>query len=307
MEEASVFEAAAAYDSASGEGAPGVLRLIFDTDTLAAGLLAEDLRLLGSVEAKSEGVLAELSAALSEALPDLSLSAIREALAGQRVLAGQELRRYLPEELWDGTALRIADTAVSARALAKALSPLREKSDALAQEALLLVSEAGADEEALRILFIGEAAPLYFTEYAVRELISFDPTMPDARFAAFPEGPEPIAEGREILASALGFPHDIALLISDAEGAEEELPLIGKGEQAPGRADAVYRAPILFTEQDALRLRVDERQCSYPLPYPLPAEGDMVQVAFFVTEGAPCLFLRRVRIPTRIYEIKIEI
>ena len=197
--------------------------------------------------------------------------------------AGKVLKRfYRSDRMLDGEILTFGGKALTCTGL-EAL--LRDRVLAWQQA---LTPAAALSPENLGILVLGSLP--YALEYALRELLSGDPLLPDDRFTFLPE-----SSREKILAAGRSLGAAWSLILKTT-GGEREIPL-GSPEDTPETlCTPVYFGPVLLGR--TLVLSRDGAHLTLELP--VEEQGSVSDIGLTVEEGRACLCLRSSLAPDRV-------
>ena len=295
------FEAAARYDLSARPAAGDRRCLVLDLERCAAGYC--ECTGAGEIKLAAQWAAPDARDVWSEAAARLAPGA-EGALEEQLTLLNSRLSNYLlSERLRDAPALSAASRELTCAEALELLEPVLAAVRQLADEARRLAPDA--DDAA--VILTGRAARLWIVDYAVRERLSADPLLPDARFvnSEYADAPDAIvALGEELDRKARRVGHDVALVAEDETGAERELALAARDQDRAELASPAYVGPMFIADGDAVRVRVDGALRELALPYASgPSGGDLIDVAAGCGDKGPELVIRRTLFPTRIYRV----
>ena len=224
-----------------------------------------------------------------------------EPEALRTALTSEAFRRAFQAYCQAGRRLEPEGSPLSCRQAGEAFAPVRAALEALLNQGLDRLEQLGVDEASVRILAVGWLADCAPAQLALREVLCFDPFLPDGRFAALGEGERAasiVEEGRKLLEQSRTAGVDVSLLWTDGQGREgTPIPLAERGQPLSTLEQPRYSPPV-FSAGEALRFQAGDQALEAPLPEGGPA---LVQAACGTRDGRLVILVRRAEEPDRIW------
>lgn len=216
---------------------------------------------------------------------------------------------YLSDRAVNGEALVFADSIITCKKLEKELRLVRTKIEELIYRVREQLSEENIMEAS--IIVLGKAQEVFPIMYFVREFISFDPLLPDARFKneeLKDSYSEIVKLGKEYLESLKTLKSSYVLMGYDAvRNAIVPIWTVEKGQQEMETNKLSFSPPVLVAKGDKLAIKKDSINIEVTIPYSFaPMDSDLIEIAIGVKDSVDTLFIRRCRFQTRIYNVKLS-
>ncbi len=232
-----------------------------------------------------------------------------ESQAQMTIANGAFQSYYLSDRTVNGEALVFADSIITCERLEKELRLVRTKIEELIYRVRNQVSEENIMEA--NIIVLGKAQEVSPVMYFVREFISFDPLLPDARFKngeLNDNYSEFVRLGKEYLEALKTLKCSYVLMGYDAvRNAVVPIWSVEKGQQEMEINKLPFSPPILVTKGDKLAIKKDSINIEVTIPYSFaPMDSDLIEIAIGVKDSVDTLFIRRCRFQTRIYNVKLS-
>lgn len=216
---------------------------------------------------------------------------------------------YLSDRTVNGEALVFSNFVITCENLEKELRLVRVK----IEELISRVKEQVSDENLMEadIIVLGKAQEVFPIMYCVREFISSDPLLPDARFKndeLRDSYSEIVRLGKEYLEALKTLKCSYVLMGFDAvRNAVVPIWSVEKGQQEMEINKLSFSPPVLVAKGDKLAIKKDATTLEIAIPYSFaPMDSDLIEIAIGVQDSADTLFIRRCRFQTRIYNVKLS-
>lgn len=309
----SKYEAAAFCDYHLSESSSPADYLILDLDEGAFAWCIcsgkNEIRQKASWSEQKQNFWEDLLQEIRKKVPEASSGRLEEEVQNQLPGAARVLHSYfLSGGAADGKAFEFSGHSISCSELEKLADTVKKNLDHLLSLALSQVSDEQMEE--VRIILLGKAQELYLIPYWIRELISYDPLLPDDRLRN--DGLQvPYTElaerGNAFYESASGRKHTYRLIAFNPKtNASETLYEVSKEQKTADQADFTGSGPMLIWEGEPILVQADDSLLKIALPYAIgPAGSDLIETAITQKNHEDLLVIRRSRFPSRIYEVKL--
>lgn len=216
---------------------------------------------------------------------------------------------YLSDRAINGEAFAFSNVTITCEELERELHLLRAKIEELVSQMKAQLSEETFRD--VNILVLGKAQELFPVMYFLREFVSFDPLLPDARFKndqLRDHHSEIVRLGMEYLETLKTLKHSYTLLGYDAvQDAMVPIWSVEKGQQEMEISNLQFSPPMMVFKGDKLLIRRDSTDLEIAIPYSFaPMDNDLIETAIGVQDGTDTLFIRRCRFQTRIYNVRLS-
>lgn len=313
----SSFESAALYDYGRVGESSGLLfplhSVVYDLDHYAAALCAcseaGKVYLLDSCETGEGHTYPEdLLTGLHKSLPGVPEGELRQIAESWPEELERKMQCFLRSEgQLDEAALELSGTTLSCSGLKNALGAAEARVKALLAASLELLEKNKVDEDAVRVILVGQGGENCLLTHLVRAEWSFDPFLPDPRFVneTYPDPPSRIIAAEEtIRKQQAAFGRDIALRLLDREGRPSLAPLATRETPASTLDTPHYLGPIFVAVGEPLQLEWDGKLWEAALPYSIsPMDSDLIEAAVVLKGGEAVLRIRRYIDPARVYDL----
>lgn len=308
------YEAASLYDYIQQKHSSIKDYLIIDLDDSSCGYCIcngkTDIRLDKSWQGNSENLWSVVNEVLNKMILNSHRLNIEAEIEGQLASANNAFRNYfLSGKSLNAEAFSFSNITISCAELDEKLTVLKEKIVNLVSHAIALVS---ADKMIdTNIIILGKAQEMYLAMYYIREILSYDPMLPDERFRN-DELVDPytdIVEKGMLLYNAMtNLKHTYSLLaFNPGSNSFDEMYTVSKENAKSNITELVFSEPVLLCDADKLSIKADDTIINISLPYSIaPARSDLIDVAIGLSDNEDTLFIRRCRFPTRIYNVKLS-
>lgn len=308
------YEAASLYDYIQQKHSAKKDYLIIDLDDSSCGYCVcngkNDIRLDKSWQGDSENLWSVVTETLNKMISNSHMINVEAEIERQLISANKAFRNYfLSGKSLNAEAFSFSYTTISCAELDEKLTVLKEKIVNLLLHATNLLSEDKMIDA--NIIILGKAQEMYLAMYYIREILSYDPMLPDERFRN-DELVDPYADIVEkgmILYNAMtNLKHTYSLLAFNPETHSfDAMYTVSKENAKSNVAELVFSEPVLLCDDDKLSVKVDDTIINISLPYSIaPARNDLIDVAIGLRDNEDTLFIRRCRFPTRIYNVKLS-
>lgn len=216
---------------------------------------------------------------------------------------------YLSEREINSEAFIFPNITITCEKLEKNLYSVRTKIEELVTQIKAKVSEENLIE--VSIIVLGKAEKVSPIMFFLRELLSGDPILPDARFIN-DELQEDCSDfvrlGNEYLESLKSLKYSYILMGYDA-AKNSIVPIwsVEKGQQEMDISKLQFSSPIMVSKGDKLHLKRDTANIDVPIPYSFaPMDSDLIEISIGVQDNTDTLYIRRCRFDARIYTVKLS-
>lgn len=214
----------------------------------------------------------------------------------------------LSERSVDSAAFMFGSVKISCSDLENALSDVRRMI-----EELFVSITAGIGQEAVEqcdIILLGRAQQMYLYEYYVREQLSPEPLLPNARLLN-PLLKVPydqiVQQGMALYSEKTMIQDSFSIQVYDGHTQQfTELLALTRGQERSILANPSYAGPLMLAEGDTITVFKNGRKESVSLPYSFaPASTELVDLCFTEQEGQIVLGIRRIRTPDKMYTVTL--
>lgn len=231
-------------------------------------------------------------------------------IQAQLTIADSSFRSYyLSDRAINEEAFALSNITLTCEDIERELLFAKRKIEELVSQIKVRLTEE--DLLDVSIIVLGKAQEVHPVMYFLRELLSFDPLLPDARFKndQLKENySEFVRLGQKYLEALKTLKFTYSLMGFDAvRNALIPIWSVEKGQPEIEVNKMQFSPPIMVFKGDKLLVKRDSTNIEITIPYSFtPMENDLVEISFGVQDGVDTLFIRRCRFQTRIYNVKLS-